>query len=149
MITEDDPGTTFDLDRFLPYRLSVAAAQVSRRFEALYGELTGLTVAEWRVLAHLARSGAVSVRDIQAQVNLHKSVVSRAASRLEGAGLVRKSGHGQDRRLVALELTNQGQALMDRLAVVAQDFQARLMAELGEDAPAFLSALDRLRREPA
>ncbi|MGO4600299.1 hypothetical protein, partial [Terrabacter sp. 2RAF25] len=64
-------------------------------------------------------------------------------------GLVRKSGHGQDRRLVALELTNQGQALMDRLAVVAQDFQARLMAELGEDAPAFLSALDRLRREPA
>lgn len=148
MIAEDDPGTSFDLDRFLPYRLSVAAAQVSRRFEARYGELTGLTVAEWRVLAHLARSGAVSVRDIQAQVNLHKSVVSRAASRLEGEGLVRKSGHGQDRRLVALELTEQGQALMDRLAVVAHAFQAKLMAELGEDAPAFLSALDRLRREP-
>ena len=140
---------SFDLDRFLPYQLSVAAAQVSRRFEARYGELTGLTVAEWRVLAHLARSGSVSVRDIHAQVNLHKSVVSRSASRLEADGLVRKSEHGADRRLVALELTAEGTALMDRLSAVADEFQAELMAELGADLPFFMSALDRLRREPA
>ncbi|MFN3275409.1 MAG: MarR family winged helix-turn-helix transcriptional regulator [Paracoccus sp. (in: a-proteobacteria)] len=135
---------SFHLDAFLPYRLSVAAAQVSRRFAARYGAEAGLSIPEWRVLAHLSQSGAVSVRDIHARVALDKSVVSRAASRLQKAGLVGKSGHDTDRRLIALCLTPDGQALMDRLGRIAQAFQAELRAELGADAGAFEAALDRL-----
>ncbi|MFN3527051.1 MAG: MarR family winged helix-turn-helix transcriptional regulator [Paracoccus sp. (in: a-proteobacteria)] len=135
---------TFHLDAFLPYRLSVAAAQVSRRFAALYGAEAGLSIPEWRVLAHLSQSGAVSVRDIHARVALDKSVVSRAASRLQEAGLVHKSGDEADRRLIALRLSPEGQALMARLGRVAEEFQASLIAELGEAAPAFATALDRL-----
>ena len=106
---------SFDLDGFLPYRLSVAASRISRRFAALYGAEAGLSIPEWRVLAHLDRSGAVSVRDINARVHLDKSIVSRAASRLEEAGLLRKSGHDTDRRLVTLELTAEGQAVRKEL----------------------------------
>lgn len=134
----------FELDGFLPYRLSVAAAQVSRRFATLYGAEAGLSIPEWRVLAHLDRSGAVSVRDIHLRVHLDKSVVSRAATRLEEAGLLRKSDHQTDRRLIVLELTPQGQALMRRLGRIATEFQTRLAAELGDDAPAFERALSRL-----
>ena len=137
----------FHLDEFLPYRLTVAAQQVSRRLARLYaGE--GLSVPEWRVLAHLNHSGAVSVRDIHDRVSLDKSVVSRAATRLDRAGLLRKSVDAGDRRLVALELTPEGRALMDRLTVLAEAFQARLMAELGPDAATTLAALDRLSRDP-
>ncbi len=135
---------SFDLEQFLPYRLSVAAAQVSRRFAALYGAEAGLTVPEWRVLAHLHKSGPVSVRDITARVNLEKSIVSRAASRLEQEGLVRKSGHEGDRRLIALELTHKGRDLMRRLGPIAQDFQMQLTAELGPDAERLQRALTRL-----
>ncbi|MBB4016237.1 DNA-binding MarR family transcriptional regulator [Chelatococcus caeni] len=135
---------SFDLEGFLPYRLSVAAAQVSRRFAALYGAEAGLTIPEWRVLAHLNRSGAVSVRDINVKVNLDKSIVSRAASRLEQAGLVRKSGHAGDGRLIALELTPDGQELMGRLGRIAEAFQAELLAELGPEAAGLDRALDRL-----
>lgn len=135
---------TFQLDEFLPYRLSVAAAQISRRFAALYDAEAGLTVPEWRVLAHLNHSGAVSVRDIHDRVNLDKSMVSRAATRLQQAGLVRKSGHDGDRRLISLELTPEGQALMARLARIAEGFQAELLAELGADGASFAAALDRL-----
>ena len=134
----------FELDGFLPYRLSVAAAQVSRRFAALYGAEAGLSIPEWRVLAHLDRSGAVSVRDINARVHLDKSIVSRAASRLEAAGLLRKSGHDTDRRLVTLELTAEGRALMRRLGRIATAFQAELIAELGPEAEALDRALTRL-----
>ena len=70
----------FHLDDFLPYRLAVAAQQVSRRFARLYAAEAGLTIPEWRVLAHLNHSGSVSVRDIHTRVNLDKSVVSRAAT---------------------------------------------------------------------
>ena len=134
----------FELDGFLPYRLSVAATQISRRFAALYGAEAGLSIPEWRVLAHLDRSGAVSVRDINARVHLDKSIVSRAASRLEAAGLLRKSGHDTDRRLVTLELTAEGRALMRRLGRIATAFQAELIAELGPEAEALDRALTRL-----
>lgn len=132
----------FELDDFLPYRLAVAASQVSRRFAALYE--AGLTIPEWRVLAHLSQSGPVSVRDINARVNLDKSVVSRAASRLEQAGLLRKSSDDSDQRLVALDLTDQGRALMERLGRIAETFQADLMRELGEDGPQLSRTLGRL-----
>ncbi|SDE82911.1 MarR family winged helix-turn-helix transcriptional regulator [Salipiger thiooxidans] len=140
---------TFQLDDFLPYRLSVAASQVSRRFAARYGAEAGLTIPEWRVLAHLNHSGQVSVRDIHARVNLDKSMVSRAAARLEGAGYLRKSGHETDRRLVVLELTPEGRALMERLGRIAEAFQAELMAELGEGASVLEEALTRLIAMPA
>jgi DNA-binding MarR family transcriptional regulator len=132
---------SFDLNQFLPYRLSVAAAQVSRRFAARYAAEAGLTIPEWRVLAHLDGSGPVSVRDITARVNLDKSVVSRAATRLEAAGFLCRSGHGGDQRLVALELTPSGKALMQRLGRIAETYQAELLAELGDDALVFRRAL--------
>lgn len=138
---------SFHLDEFLPYRLSVAASQISRRFAARYAAEAGLTIPEWRVLAHLNHSGAVSVRDIHNRVNLDKSMVSRAATRLQENGLVRKSGHDGDRRLVSLELTPEGQALMQRLGRIAEVFQAEILAELGPDAEGLSRALTRLGRE--
>lgn len=134
----------FHLDQFLPYRLSVAATEISRRFAARYAAEAGLSIPEWRVLAHLGHSGAVSVRDITQRVHLDKSVVSRAASRLQEAGLVAKSDHGGDRRLIVLELTPQGQELMERLSAIADGFQNELRALLGEDAQAFERGLVRI-----
>lgn len=137
----------FRLDDFLPYRLAVAATLVSRRFAARYAHEAGLSMPEWRVLAHLHHSGAVSVRDIHARVTLDKSVVSRAASRLEHAGLLVKSAHDGDRRLIVLELTPAGHALMQRLGRLAREFQAELAAEIGEDLAALDRALARLGRQ--
>lgn len=134
----------FQLDHFLPYRLSITATAISRRFAARYAAEAGLTIPEWRVMAHLSHSGAVSIRDITARVHLDKSVVSRAATHLQEAGHVRKSDHGEDRRLIVLELTAQGEALMARLAHVANDFQAELRLILGDDADAFEAGLSRL-----
>ena len=67
-----------------------------------------------------------------------------AATRLEEAGLLCKSEHRTDRRLIVLELTPSGQALMRRLGRIARDFQARLAQELGDDGPALERALSRL-----
>lgn len=139
----------FNLDEFLPYRLSVAASQVSRRFAAIYAAEAGLTIPEWRVLAHLAQAAEVSVRDIHHRVNLDKSMVSRAATRLEDAGYVRKSGHGTDKRLVVLQLTPEGIALMARLEPLAQRFQQQLDRELGGEAATLLRALEKLAARPA
>lgn len=135
---------SFRLEQFLPYRLSVVASEISRRFAARYAAEAGISIPEWRVLAHLSQSGAVSVRDITQRVSLDKSVVSRAATHLQEAGLVGKSDHDGDRRLIVLQLTPQGQVLMDKLATLADDFQKELKAQLGDDAKAFETGLGRL-----
>lgn len=131
----------FELDTFLPYRLSVLAARISRAFSATYRERLGVSNAEWRVLAHLSASGAVSVRDIHVRADLEKSKASRAAARLEAAGLVEKKADERDGRLVALTLTEAGGATMAELIPLARAYEAELLARL--DA-ADRAALDRI-----
>ncbi|MFD1790550.1 MarR family winged helix-turn-helix transcriptional regulator [Ochrobactrum teleogrylli] len=134
----------FELDSFLPYQLSVVAQRISERFSRRYAAEAGLTIPEWRVLAHLYRSGEVSIRDINTRVNLDKSIVSRAATRLESAGLLHKSDNNIDRRLIVLALTPKGEELMHRLGKIADEFQAEILKELGPDAGHFLDGLARL-----
>lgn len=131
----------FALDRFLPYRLAVAASKVSRGFAERYRGPFGLSVAEWRVLAHLHAAGAVSVRDLHLRADLEKSKASRAAARLEAAGLVAKAEDARDRRLVSLTLTGAGRETMAALAPLALGYEAELLGRL--DA-ADRAALDRI-----
>jgi DNA-binding MarR family transcriptional regulator len=135
----------FDLDGFLPYRLAVAAQRVSADFRAVYGPRHGLSVAEWRVMAHLSSAGPVSVREVFERVAMDKPKVSRAASRLELAGLIEKRPDPRDRRLVALSLTERGRAVMADLVPLARAFEARLLDRLPqEDRASLCRILDRL-----
>lgn len=138
----------FILDGFLPYRLAVAAGRLSREFSSIYQDRFGLSRAEWRVMAHLSQEAEVSVRDIHARVDMDKSKVSRAATRLEDAGIVTKKISDRDRRLVVLALTDTGMAMMAELAAAAQAFQAEVMARLGPEAQGLLSGLDALAHPP-
>jgi len=134
----------FDLEDFLPYRLAVVSARVSREFGARYRSEFGLSIAEWRVLAHLTQADSVSVGEITTRVDMEKSRVSRAAQRLDDAGLLTKTPHPGDGRLVSLSLTDKGRALMQHLTPLALEFQRELITRLGPEADGLLGGLDRL-----
>jgi DNA-binding MarR family transcriptional regulator len=143
-VPDDAPAPGFDLDAFVPYQLVRLASILSRDLAALYGARHGLTIPEWRVLAHLSQADAVSVRDIHARVDLDKPAVSRAARRLADAGLVSRS-ETKDRRLVALSLTAEGRALMAELAPLALSREGAALAPLSpEERAAFRHLLARL-----
>lgn len=128
------PLPDFDLYGFTPYRLAVAAKRTSDELARLYRDRFGISVAEWRVLVHLAHAGKVSVRDIEARVAMEKYEVSRAAKRLREAGLIARRENPDDRRLIILSLTEAGRDLMAELLPLAQAHQAALEKRLG---PAF------------
>jgi DNA-binding MarR family transcriptional regulator len=134
----------FDLEHFLPYQLAVLSSRISREFSTLYRDRFGITVAEWRVIAHLNAAGTVSVREIHERVDMDKSKVSRAATRLESAGYISKAAHPLDGRLVALSLTDKGRGMIEELAPIADKFEAAVLERLGRDADAFRGGLDRL-----
>ncbi|MBP0485129.1 MarR family winged helix-turn-helix transcriptional regulator [Sagittula salina] len=145
------PLPDFDLMRFTPYRLAVAAERTSEELARQYRKRFGISIPEWRVLVHLARptDGArtVSVRDIEARVAMEKSKVSRAASRLEAAGLIAKTVEAGDRRLVRLALTDAGRALMAELLPLALAYQREIEARLAEAFAGLEAGLEALLRE--
>lgn len=134
----------FELERFLPYRLTVIAAELSTALSRRYRTEFGISVAEWRILLNLGYSGSGSVRDIERRVSLEKSKVSRSVSRLEGKGLVTKSVDPDDRRLLHLGLTEAGFDLLGRLIPIAQDYEDELKGRLGEALEPLHASLDRL-----
>lgn len=120
----------FDLQGFLPYRINVLAARISRRLARVYEARFGITIAEWRVLAHLSQQDEVSIREIFRRVDLDKAKVTRAAQRLEARGLVRKAGNASDRRLVSLTLTENGRRMMHEIVPLALAFEQELLSAL-------------------
>jgi DNA-binding MarR family transcriptional regulator len=135
---------SFDLSSFLPYQLAVASSRISREFSERYKREFGLSIPEWRVLAHLAQSDAVSVREIHERVDMDKSKVSRAAARLESSGLIEKRENPEDRRLLDMRLTAKGRDLIARIVPIADAYQAQLTALLGPHAEGFRTGLQRL-----
>lgn len=134
----------FELDGFLPYRVTVVAQRLSVSLARHYKERYGISVAEWRVLVHVGYGEDLSIKDLETFVSLEKSKASRAASRLEAKGLLIKRPHAQDKRLLQLELTPAGLELLRELVPIAQSFQAELEAALGGRRQALTDTLDIL-----
>lgn len=127
------PARDLDLDAFVPYLVNVLANRLSTDLAAIYEARFGISIPEWRVIAHLASNRRVSVREIYARVAMDKVKVSRAAAALEAAGHVRKEVNPADRRLVSLELTPKGRRLYQAIVPLALDFEERTLAALSRD----------------
>ncbi len=134
-----------NLARFLPYQIAVLASRLSRRTAAIYEKTFNISVAEWRVIAHLAQRKRVSVKDIHNCVNLEKPRVSRAATRLESAEIVQKTINIADRRLVELSLTRKGRRLYEQLVPKANALEDELYSTItNEEREVFNRVLEKL-----
>jgi DNA-binding MarR family transcriptional regulator len=129
-MTAPEPFATLDLDAFMPYLVNVLARRFSTELAMVYQARFGISIAEWRVIAHLAQNKKVSVREIYARVAMDKSKVSRAAARLEDAGIVEKKTGAADRRLVELQLTRKGRRLYGEIVPLALTYEQESLSPL-------------------
>ncbi|MEE2945432.1 MAG: MarR family transcriptional regulator [Pseudomonadota bacterium] len=137
---------SFDLEGYLPYQVSVIAGQLSSNLASLYQEKFGITVAEWRILVNLAYSDSKTVRDIQQRVHLDKAKVSRAVVGLEDRGYLTKKIDPDDRRLLHLELTEEGETLVAELVPLAQEFQSKVAEKFQDDFATLQSQMTQLMK---
>lgn len=142
--TDAGDAPTLELERFLPYRLSVLANVISRSLARLYEEEHGLTVAEWRLLAILARFGPMSANGVCERSGMDKVRVSRAVARATARGLVHRATDTEDRRRSVLTLTALGRSTHDRIVPRAKAREAEVLAVLTPEEVSVL--LDTLRR---
>jgi len=136
---------TIDLDRFLPYRLSVLTNVVSSTIAEAYQRRFGLSIPEWRVLAVLARHPGVSAAEVARLTRMDAVAVSRAVARLLAAGRLRRTIARDDRRRSVLAMTATGTAVYREVAPLALGYERELLATLGAAERAALGrALDAL-----
>jgi DNA-binding MarR family transcriptional regulator len=80
-------------------------------------EPTGLTHAQWMPLLKLYM-GASTVAELARQSNLDAGAMTRALDRLEAKSLVKRVRSSEDRRVVNLELTEEGRAVAKKIPAV-------------------------------
>jgi DNA-binding MarR family transcriptional regulator len=130
-----------DLDRFVPYRLSVLTNRVSSAIARHYSERFNLTIPEWRVMAVLGQRPGLSAREVAARTAMDKVQVSRAVSSLIAAKRLNRTAHAHDGRVAHLALSAKGQAIYDEVVPLALALEQRFLSVL---APKERNDLDSL-----
>jgi DNA-binding MarR family transcriptional regulator len=135
----------FDLETFLPYRLSVTTNRVSRAFAAHYEQEFGISIPEWRAIAVLGAFAPLSSNEICDRTAMDKAKVSRAIASLLKRGLIAREAHGTDQRLIQLTLSRKGQKIYDAIVPRARAIEAEVTKGLSRrDIEQFHALLDRL-----
>jgi DNA-binding MarR family transcriptional regulator len=130
-----------ELDRFLPYRLSVLSNRISQAIARIYEQRFGLDVTEWRIMAVLGRYPDLSAGEVAERTAMDKVAISRGVARLLTRGLLTRDTHEGDRRRSVLALSAAGVAVYDQIVPLALEYEQRLLAGLGADERQWLQRL--------
>ena len=136
---------TYPPDESLGFLVSDVARLMRRDFDQRVTGL-GLTQAQWRALAQLARIEGCRQADLAAVMEIAPITLARFVDRLEQSGLVERRRHPTDRRAVQLYCTAQGRRLIDRMRVVASETYDRALQGLsGTTRDRLVRTLARMR----
>jgi DNA-binding MarR family transcriptional regulator len=116
------------LQRFMPYRLSVATNLVSSVIANAYQQLFGLSIPEWRLVAVLAEGDELNQQAIGVATRMDKLTVSRAAIALDHRRLVARRRDPADGRAQLLRLSQPGRELYAAVAPKALELEQRIFA---------------------
>jgi len=127
--------------------LAVVAREISNSLARKYAAEFGISIPEWRVIAHLAEVERCSSGDICARTAMDKAKVNRAVTRLVAAGMVVAQTSSEDRRLNVLTLSRRGRSVYERIVPLALDHEKFLTDALSAaERASLLGILDKLHQ---
>jgi DNA-binding MarR family transcriptional regulator len=139
---------SFDLTRFMPYRLAVLADDVSDTIAQVYVDRFDLSRSEWRILVWLGKHREMQAKDLGQSAGLDKMQMSRALAQLQYKKLVSVKRDMQDRRGNIVQLTKPGRALYEKITPLALAREDYLLAALTrEEIAALDEIITKLRRQ--
>jgi DNA-binding MarR family transcriptional regulator len=115
-------------------------SQIDQRLEP-----HGLTHAQWEPLYKLKKCQASTVAELARELQSDPGATTRLLDRLEAKGLCKRVRSTEDRRVVNLELTPEGEASADRIpAALAEAMNAHLAGFSKTEWQALLGYLRRM-----
>ena len=123
----------------LPFEIAETAHALRRAFDRRVAPL-GVTRAQWRALAWLARQPGLRQVDLADHLDVEPITLCRIVDRLEEAGLVERRRDSEDRRAWRLHLTDKGVPLVEQLRALAGELAREAFAGVPPE------AIDALRK---
>ncbi|MEE9271668.1 MAG: MarR family transcriptional regulator [Robiginitomaculum sp.] len=120
----------FDLDNFLPYKLSIVSQSISGLIAKTYESKFGLTMNQWRVLVIISNHNPISASEICQRTLIDKMVVSRSVKALRKRKLVLSRPSKQDARKSKLSLTKTGSHIYEDIIPIAKRYEHMLLKRL-------------------
>jgi DNA-binding MarR family transcriptional regulator len=128
----------------------LALTTMVRRSQQLGGEIhPSLSLPAYTVLNQVEAEPGSRARDLVEHFGVDKSTVSRQVDQLEVAGLLRRAGERPGRRGSVLEVTAEGQRLLDEAGgAIRRALADRMVGWDDQDIARFASLLERFNRPP-
>ena len=129
--TVDTPGEKPRfVDDYLPALLAQASQLISSEFHRVARQ-HGFSISEWRVMASLAGSEAISIGQL-AQITVTKQpTVTRLLDRMEARGQIERLPHDSDRRVTLVRITDAGTKAVEHLMELAREHELRVLEPFG------------------
>ena len=126
-------ASRFELEHFLPYRLSLLTNTVSQGIASGYQRDHELTVTEWRILAVLGRFPGRTASEVVERTAMDKVAISRAVKSLMERGLLTRKTDSFDRRRRLLYISEgPGMQVLEEVVPTAQSYEQALLGALSK-----------------
>ena len=114
---------------YLAAGMTAMLARLSREALAPFG----ISPVQTAILMYCSKNQENTTERLVEAIQLDQASISRHIARLVGKGLIRRTRPYDDRRVVRLELTEEGWAFMPRLIESLQDLNSLVNAGIGEE----------------
>ena len=129
-----------DLDRSFGFLVNDVARLFGRRFSH-NGRRLGLTRAQCRTLARIARHEGINQAGLADLLEIRPMTLVRQIDRMEDAGWIERRPDPADRRARLLFLTDKARPILGRIRAVANETRDEALARLSRSETAELMAL--------
>ncbi len=129
-----------DLDRSFGFLVNDVARLFGRRFSH-NGRRLGLTRAQCRTLARIARNEGINQAGLADLLEVRPMTLVRQIDRMEDAGWIERRPDPADRRARRLFLTDKARPILGRIRAVANETRDEALARLSAPEQAQLMAL--------
>ncbi|MBS0506183.1 MAG: MarR family transcriptional regulator [Proteobacteria bacterium] len=123
---QDEPATPFPMERSIGFQMrritALLGSEIDRRMEPL-----GLTDAQWKPLLRLLLAPSATAAALARDCHVDAGGLTRLLDRLQAKGLCQRQRSEQDRRVVHISLTPEGQAAAEQLPAILGGVQQRLL----------------------
>lgn len=103
-----------------------------------------LTLGRFHVLRVIMESQPVSMGEIHEELHMANSTVTVIVDYLHEAELVKRKRDTKDRRVVLLEITNNGREIMESLLEKRQDFMKKALLDMEDSTEELAQLLEKL-----
>lgn len=121
----------YRLHQSIGYQMSVTSRLQERRLDENLKAI-GLTRIFWCILLAVGNEHLVHPSEIAEFVGIDRTATSRALRGMENAGMIARQAGGGDRRMRAVEVTEQGMGLLEKATPLANASNAVIEQALTE-----------------